>query len=66
MSPPNVEVYVRDVFAFDTNIKLSVEDEINQLEKEYPLFAAVNRAAHEIPRHRGINLLFKYKLNISK
>lgn len=44
MAPPNVEKYIRDLFE-DKNIKLDVISDEKSLLKEYPLFAAVNRAA---------------------
>lgn len=45
MAPPKVEEYVRDAFA-DTPVKIDVISDLKTLEKEFPLFAAVNRAAN--------------------
>lgn len=45
MAPPKVEEYVRDAFA-DTPVNLEVISDLKTLEKEFPLFAAVNRAAN--------------------
>jgi len=44
MAPPRVEEYVRKVFA-GTPVTLEVISDEKVFEKEYPLFAAVNRAA---------------------
>lgn len=45
MAPPNVQKYVESVFAGSPSIKVSAVTEIADLEKNYPLMAAVNRAA---------------------
>lgn len=47
MSPPNVVTYVLEMFA-DTPINVEIIDDEKVLEKEYPLLAAVNRAARGI------------------
>lgn len=52
MSPPHVADYVRKTFE-GTSIKLDIVENVEELEKNYPCFAAVNRAAHATPRHRG-------------
>jgi len=44
MAPPNVEQYIRDVFE-NTDIKVDVVSDPTILSQEYPLFAAVDRAA---------------------
>jgi len=44
MVPPNVEQYIRDVFE-NTDIKVDVVSDPTVLGQEYPLFAAVDRAA---------------------
>jgi len=51
-APPRVEEYVRQLFK-GTGIKIEVVSGQQVLEKEYPCFAAVNRAASVIPRHDG-------------
>lgn len=45
MAPIKVEEYVRDAFA-NTPIKIEVISDLKTLEKDFPLFAAVNRAAN--------------------
>lgn len=45
MSPQNIEKYIRNEFSGDTRISINVISDINVIEKDYPLFAAVNRAA---------------------
>lgn len=46
MAPPRVEEYVRKLFdRNDSPIKIEVISDVNIFEKEYPCFAAVNRAA---------------------
>lgn len=46
MAAPRVEEYVKQLFdKNDSVIKIEVISDLNVLEKEYPLFAAVNRAA---------------------
>jgi leucyl aminopeptidase len=46
MSPPQVEKYILDLFkSSSSSIKVEVISDLNTIEKEYPLFAAVNRCA---------------------
>jgi len=44
MAPPRFAQYLLDVFS-KSKIKISVISDQKTLEKEYPLFGAVNRAA---------------------
>lgn len=44
MTPPNAEEYIRDEFN-NTDIKMEVVTDPTVLSHEYPLFAAVDRAA---------------------
>lgn len=44
MAPPNVEQYVHELFR-DSSISVEVVSDVPTIEKEYPLFAAVNRCA---------------------
>lgn len=44
MAPPRVEQYVEELFR-GTSIQMEVVSDLKVLEKEYPLFAAVNRCA---------------------
>lgn len=55
MAPPRVEDYLVQVFPKQPKdgVTLTVIKDVNTLNKEYPLFAAVNRAANQIERHRG-------------
>lgn len=59
MSPPNVVTYVLEMFA-DTPINVEIIDDEKVLEKEYPLLAAVNRAARGISRHRARVIILTY------
>ena len=45
MTPKNVEKYLTETFPSEGNVKIKVVSDEPILEKEYPLFAAVNRAA---------------------
>lgn len=60
MSAPNVANYVSELFLNSTNIKLEIVEGQENFEKDYPLFAAVNRAANVIPRHRGRIIKLEY------
>lgn len=63
MAPPRVEQYVSDGL-FDKNlIFTSVISDHAIMVKEYPLFAAVNRAAVSVPRHEGRLIFLEYKTN---
>ena len=53
MAAPRVEEYVRELFKNDKNVSVEVVQGQDTFEKEYPCFAAVNRAASVIPRHDG-------------
>lgn len=44
MAPPNVALYVQEIFA-NTAVEVQVIEDEAILTKEYPLLAAVNRAA---------------------
>ena len=57
MSPPNVELYVRSVFP---HLKVDVVSDVQKLQKEYPLFAAVDRAAQSVRRHQGRIIYLEY------
>lgn len=61
MSPPKVEEYVRSVFTKESNVNISVVSDVQELQKEYPLFAAVNRGASVIDRHRGRVIYVTYE-----
>nr|XP_029712823.1 putative aminopeptidase W07G4.4 [Aedes albopictus]XP_029712824.1 putative aminopeptidase W07G4.4 [Aedes albopictus] len=61
MAPPRVEQYVSDGVYNSKLIISSVISDHNVLVKEYPLFAAVNRAAVSVPRHQGRLIFLEYK-----
>nr|XP_029713698.1 putative aminopeptidase W07G4.4 [Aedes albopictus]XP_029713699.1 putative aminopeptidase W07G4.4 [Aedes albopictus]XP_029713700.1 putative aminopeptidase W07G4.4 [Aedes albopictus]XP_029713701.1 putative aminopeptidase W07G4.4 [Aedes albopictus]XP_029713702.1 putative aminopeptidase W07G4.4 [Aedes albopictus] len=61
MAPPRVEQYVSDGVYNSKLIASSVISDHNVLVKEYPLFAAVNRAAVSVPRHQGRLIFLEYK-----
>lgn len=44
MAPPNIEKYVNEIFN-ESDIEVEVISKESELKTEYPLFAAVNRAA---------------------
>lgn len=56
MAAPNVEKYVEELFR-GSSVKMEVISDLPTLEKEYPLFAAVNRCASR----KNVQLItFKY------
>lgn len=59
MAAPNVAKYVEEVFK-GTCIKVSVKSDQDQLNKEYPLYGAVNRAASQVSRHQGRVIFLEY------
>lgn len=59
MAPPKVASYVENVFA-KTNIKVSIVSDLSVFEKDFPLFAAVNRAASSVSRHCGRIIYLEY------
>jgi len=60
MAPPRVAEYVKEAFK-GTPIKVEVISDRNVFEKEYPLFAAVDRAAQVVERHRGQIIFLTYE-----
>lgn len=60
MAPPNVEQYVHELFR-DSSISVEVVSDVPTIEKEYPLFAAVNRCASGVARHAGRIIYLRYK-----
>ncbi|XP_014241640.1 putative aminopeptidase W07G4.4 [Cimex lectularius] len=61
MAPAKVEEYVRKVFPASSGVKLEVITNEDTFLKDYPLFAAVNRAASVIDRHKGRILYLTYE-----
>lgn len=60
MAAPRVAEYVTDLFK-DTTIKVTIKSDLAHLEKEYPLLAAVNRAAKHVPRHAPRVIFLEYE-----
>lgn len=59
MAPPNIEKYVNEIFN-ESDIEVEVISKESELKTEYPLFAAVNRAASVIERHKGRVIYLTY------
>jgi len=59
MAPCKVEEYLREIFN-DTSIVMDVVAGHEAFRKDYPLFAAVDRCANEVPRHRGRLIYLEY------
>lgn len=60
MSPPNVAAYVEKAFTSGV-ISVKVLSDQDEFVRDYPLFAAVNRAARSVPRHQGRIIWLEYK-----
>lgn len=60
MTPPNVADYVQQLFS-GTCVQVNVIQDEAVIQKEYPLLAAVNRAARGIPRHRARIIYLTYE-----
>lgn len=60
MAPPKVEEYIKKTFA-GTEVTVSTVKDVEDLEKNYPLFEAVNRAASNIKRHQGRIIFLEYR-----
>ncbi|XP_059148740.1 putative aminopeptidase W07G4.4 [Physella acuta] len=60
MAAPKVEEYVRESFN-GSDVTIEVVSDVDTLKKEYPLLAAVNRAAHTVERHRARVIFLEYK-----
>lgn len=61
MAAPQVEKYIRNVFGKSAGIKTEVFKGREVFEKEYPLFAAVDRGASVIERHQGRIIFMTYE-----
>ncbi|XP_067007765.2 putative aminopeptidase W07G4.4 [Anabrus simplex] len=59
MTPIKVEEYVRKLFG-NSNIEMEVISDQFLLERDYPLYSAVNRAASVIERHKGRIIYLTY------
>ncbi|WP_404402168.1 leucyl aminopeptidase family protein [Idiomarina seosinensis] len=60
MAPLRFAEYCRQAFA-QTAVKVTVIDDYQQLQHEYPLAAAVGRASLEVERHRPCVIRLEYK-----
>ncbi|CAF1065602.1 unnamed protein product [Adineta ricciae] len=60
MAPPRVAEYVQELFGKSSGIKVNVIKDKKEFEKNYPLFAAVNRAASVVDRHHGRLIFLEY------
>ncbi|XP_021361176.1 putative aminopeptidase W07G4.4 isoform X2 [Mizuhopecten yessoensis] len=60
MAAPRVEEYVTSLFR-NSSVKVTVHADDGQFQNEYPLLAAVNRAANKVDRHRGRLIFLEYK-----
>ncbi|KAK7590114.1 hypothetical protein V9T40_001727 [Parthenolecanium corni] len=65
MAPVKVEEYVLNAFS-NSGLKIEVISDLQKLKKDFPLFAAVNRAANEIERHRGRIIVLTYEPKSTK
>lgn len=60
MAAPRVAEYVTELFK-DTCVKVTVKSDLQALEKDYPLLAAVNRASKNVERHAPRVLFLEYE-----
>lgn len=60
MTPIKVVDYIENMFCNSPAIKVTVVDDPVIFQEQYPLFAAVNRAAATVPRHRGCIIYLEY------
>ncbi|CAH1394815.1 unnamed protein product [Nezara viridula] len=61
MTPKKAEDYLREAFPGGGNVKMEVISDESTMKAEYPLFAAVNRAASVIDRHKGRIVYLTYE-----
>lgn len=59
MAPPNVAKYVEKAFTSGV-VKVEVILDQDKIERDFPLFGAVNRAARAVPRHHGRIIFLEY------
>ncbi|CAB3397741.1 unnamed protein product [Caenorhabditis bovis] len=59
MAPPRVAEYIQGAFA-NGNVNVSVVDDQNVIEKEFPLMAAVNRCANTVKEHQARLIKLEY------
>ncbi|CAG9790550.1 unnamed protein product [Diatraea saccharalis] len=61
MTPANIVEYVKNSFVGDSNISVTVIDNEAVIARDYPLLAAVNRAANRVDRHKARVVEIVYK-----
>uniref|UniRef100_A0A8R1XZR3 CYTOSOL_AP domain-containing protein n=1 Tax=Onchocerca volvulus TaxID=6282 RepID=A0A8R1XZR3_ONCVO len=59
MSPFNVAEYITDAFN-GTNISTHITSDVTEIEREFPLMAAVNRAANNVKDHQAHLIWLEY------
>lgn len=59
MAPPKVATYVEKAFSSGV-IKVEVISDQDKIERDFPLFGAVNRAARAVLRHQGRIIFLEY------
>eukprot|EP00106_Octopus_bimaculoides_P010221 XP_014777663.1 PREDICTED: putative aminopeptidase W07G4.4 [Octopus bimaculoides] len=61
MAAPKVAEYVKKVLGHsNSDIKITTQSNVDELEKSYPLLGAVNRATRNLERHAARVLLLEY------
>ncbi|UJR27930.1 hypothetical protein I4U23_009190 [Adineta vaga] len=60
MAPPRVAEYVQELFGKSSGVKVNIIKDQNEIDKDFPLFAAVNRASRNIDRHQGRLIFLEY------
>ncbi|KAK0070474.1 aminopeptidase W07G4.4 isoform X2 [Biomphalaria pfeifferi] len=60
MTAAKVLAYLENAFK-DSSVKVSAISDVNTLTKEYPLLAAVNRAANTVERHKARLIFLEYE-----
>jgi len=54
MAPPRVAEYVQELFHGSSHVKVQMVKDKKEFEKNFPLYAAVNRAASCVDRHQVV------------
>jgi leucyl aminopeptidase len=60
MAPPRVAEYVQAAFGNSKVIKMNIISDQDVIEKDFPLFGAVNRASRNVARHQGRIIFLEY------
>ena len=61
MTPANIAEYVNNLFPAGSAVKVQVAQGKEHFEKNYPLFAAVNRGVANHPKHSGRIIFLEYE-----